>query len=69
MPVGNKPKRETASERRKRRLKMTGSEYKKTGTNRTVGSVVMTVTPNPNKRAPQSKKAKRPTSAQKYGKR
>jgi hypothetical protein len=35
-------KRMTTAEQREKRKKMTGSEYKKTGTNRTVGKKVMT---------------------------
>jgi hypothetical protein len=35
-------KRKTTADQRAYRLKMTGSEYKKTGTNRTVGTKVMT---------------------------
>jgi len=47
MPLGETPpKRMTSAERRAWRLKKTGSAVRKTGTNRTVGSVVMGVTPN-----------------------
>ena len=66
MPVGKNTPRETAAERRARRKKMTGSEYKKTGTNRTVGKVVMTVTPK--NAYPQSASAapKKPKKKKKY---
>ena len=46
MPLGQKPpKRMTSAERRAWRKSKTGSEVKKTGTNRVVGKVVMTTTP------------------------
>ena len=58
MPLGDKdiPKRMTAAERRAWRMKKTGSPVKKTGTNRTVNKVVMTVTPK--NAYPQSASAK-----------